>query len=890
MAGIWILEPDEKLGESLSTAIRNAGLKAINFHKGSTAISAIKKDPPGLIILDLAIDDGKGLAVCHAIRGMPGVDLVPILFLGGGEGGVMSFGDALAEGGDYFFSKPPEAHKVVSKILTYVGIDRETPTIETTPAPATDPVVNSSHEVSSHEAPLREEQTANLAGRVEQMLNLGSSFKEGLLGPPDATEDADTRLARLEQEILNEGIRTEAGRTAIPTPSIGKKTRDETPVSNKEIISESVPSATSPSPAPPEKISGGVVLQAPVGSTHVTDEESAEAVFAKLAAELFEEKSATVTSGEKDKPIIVSPESGIKPTAPSPPPPESRRQAQKPKTIAKHSTESDSRRDAPPTPSVNQKHVAPSARKAAEPASAMPEAPSKPEPAPTLPEQQVEKPEKRLEQKESVVVSQLPPHPPTTNPKLVAPASLTTEVLRTDTDNGADQKTVNPPDSAPEQPRDDNEPDAAREDPNTPVQPLRPTLVRRTYHQRRTVPSPLPDDRVSPVEKPKTAAFEPRESLPDDEPAKHIDELFVPKPAPSYRPPDPVTSELSSEAVPSLLWRLHTQKVTGKVLVRSGSSTKVLFFEDGVPVGIHSTVAHERLEELLLREGLLDRAAYTEARVKDLASSRQLAAHLVERGFLRANELFPTVRRHLEEGVIALFEWDTGSVTFENDLVPDMEKVRLSRPLAASIMAGIRRKFLLERLIQELGGPASLIAPTPKEKRTAVTPDSEALGLTRQEREIFQLVNGLRPIEEIVFISGCDAALVYRVLFTGVVTGLLTVLVKGIRPSEGESEARERELAIGKRRIEAKLEHVNRGSYFDILGVSEKASPYEIEQAYQRASREFHPVQFAHPSYQNVSSQLALIRRTLDEAYEVLSDDVLREDYRRSLSSVGGRP
>ena len=729
------------------------------------------------------------------------------------------------------------------------------------------------------ETPQKDEQAANLAGRVEQMLSLGTSFKEGLLGPPDETDDADTRLARLEQEIVNEGIRTETSRATKPIPSTSKTVRGEPPVSRKEIISESAPRAVSPSPAAPEKAPGGVVLQAPVGTAHVADEESAEAVFAKLAAELFEEKSADTASGEQATPAILSPESATKPTAPSPKQPESRQQAQKPKTIAKRIVEDEPRKESPPSPSIRPSQIGTPAPRAAEAASAKPEAPSKPAPVPPQPEQQLEKPEQHLERKESVVVSQLPPHPPASH-ELLTPDILTKEIQPIDEENVAEKETVNPPRSVSEKPREDNEPDTISEDSNTHAQPLRPTLVRRGYHQRHKVSSQAPETTPS---EPSASAFE-------NEPARQIDELFVPKPAPAYQPPDPVSSELSSEAVPFLLWRLHTQKVTGKVLVRSGSNTKTLFFEDGIPVGAHSSVANERLEELLLREGLLDRAAYTEARVKDLTSPRQLAAHLVERGWLRANELFPIVRRHLEEGVIALFEWDTGSVTFESDLIPDIEKVRLPRPLAASILAGIRRKFLLERLIRELGGPASLIAPTPKEKRSAVTPDSEALGLTRQEREIFHLVNGLRPIEEIVFISGCDAELVYRVLFAGVVTGLLTVVVKGIRPAEGESETRERELAIGKRRIEAKLEHVNRGSYFDILGVSEKASPYEIEQAYQRASREFHPVQFAHPSYQPVASHLALIRRTLDEAYEVLSDDVLREDYRRSLSSVSEQP
>jgi len=377
----------------------------------------------------------------------------------------------------------------------------------------------------------------------------------------------------------------------------------------------------------------------------------------------------------------------------------------------------------------------------------------------------------------------------------------------------------------------------------------------------------------------------PRAPTAEPAPAEAPD-LFAPAPPAELKAPDPDQADLSKERVPALLWRLHLQQVTGAVRLASGGDSKEIFLERGVPVAVRSSQTADRFEELLYREGLIDREAYAEARVKGLSQPRPLAAHLVERGFLRPEELFPLVRRHLEECLIGLFEWTAGEARYLEQQARDADKVRLSRPVAGLIMEGIRRKYLLLRMAHELGGPSSLLAPVPAGDRSPLAPDAAALGLSGMEREVLQLVDGLRPIEEIVFLSGRDEATVYRVLLAAVVTGVLAVAVQGLPGTgPGPEAAVLRDVEVRRRRLQAKFEQLNHGSYFDILGLAEDATPYEIQAAFERLRREFHAVHYAHPALRELAPKLDVLRRTLDEAEDVLSDELLREGYRQSLKN-----
>jgi CheY-like chemotaxis protein len=201
MARILILEAESDLAARLGEAIQRAGMPVeIASGGGPQMLASLARHPPALIVLDLRVDGGRGVELCRAIREAPGGDLVPILFLGTGAEGVANFGDALAEGGDYYFSLPLDIDKIISKILTYVGVQRDEATQIGTPPAGT-------------QAPDSKE----LARRVDRIMSLqGTPAPVPRLAPPreDQPEDED-RLSELERQLFDDGVTEPAG-TAAP--------------------------------------------------------------------------------------------------------------------------------------------------------------------------------------------------------------------------------------------------------------------------------------------------------------------------------------------------------------------------------------------------------------------------------------------------------------------------------------------------------------------------------------------------------------------------------------------------------------------------------------------------------------------------------------------------
>ena len=1051
MAKILICEPDESLAGALSEAIQRSGLITVVVSRAEEVQSVFEREQPALVILDLQIGDGKGLDICSTLRESSAGELVPILFIGTGEEGVKNFGDALAEGGDYYFQKPLDNHKVVSKIRTYVGVDREGPTV--VGPPPTKPEA-------------KKDGTA-LAGRVEQMLDLGETIQKGLLAPPEKSEEE--RVDELEAHLFGD----EAGEdheTAEPLEDLAAEAEETTKIEaapkgaavsgseeSEQLLppgGESPPEAEDDESAEfPQQIDkideAKPVIAAPEGQEEAEDE-SSEAVLSRIASELKEmrdhesddeadalEKEAAAWSeieeemeregGEEEAAEEVeekaeeaarleaedkarkAAEEKARQEAEEKARKEAEEQARKEaeekarkeaeekarkeaEEKARKEAEEKARKEAEEKARKEaeekaRKEAEEKARKEAEEKArkeaeekARKEAEEKArkeaeEKARKEAEEQARKEaeekawreaeeetreefevktSRELEMLETVQgmppVEGPPDEPPVVTQRDVGSVDkeeLEAESLWQDAadDRGREvedmaqrasdymgkrmeEEKSSPhlslvPDSEEEQvseptsrggeklvellqkeaklarekaavESDDGQEDRVATSPDLPPYPGEKVVKISTqlrgegeddeeFEREQTedlkplVPSQPPPEEFR---REKTS---PR--LPEAGAAESEDDFFAPEVVPELSAPDPEQTDLGGEMVPAILWRFHLQNVTGLVTFTSGKDRKEVFFENGIPVGVRSSQTADRLEEVLFREGLIDRAAYAEARIKGIAQPRALAAHLVERGLLKPDELFPLVRRHLEDCLLGLFEWTEGSASYTRQFAPDAEKVRLARPLPSLILEGVRRKFLLPRMLQVLGSPASLLAPVPSEDRSPRAPQMSQLGFLKEEREVLNLVNGLRPIEEIVFLSGQNATTVYRVLMACVVTGLLAVAVRGVRGGdEGTDEALQRNLEIGRRRVEAKYEQINHVSYFEILGVNPGATTYEIDAAYKRLVREFHPMNFAHADFRDLQDKLEVIHRTLDEAHEVLADELLREGYRQSLS------
>ena len=328
-----------------------------------------------------------------------------------------------------------------------------------------------------------------------------------------------------------------------------------------------------------------------------------------------------------------------------------------------------------------------------------------------------------------------------------------------------------------------------------------------------------------------------------------------------------------------IAWLLHEiwrQQVTGRVDFASDNRQKSLFVERGGPVDAYSSQVFDRMEEFLYREGKITRAQYQDVRVKALKNPRKIGAYLVSESYMKPEELFASVRGYLMQVVFGLFEWETGTYKYLSERVEEGDRITLDVDPRALIAEGIRRKFLLPRLMGHIGAPSSLLVP-----KSGFNLEADALGLSAEERQVVRLLDGTRSIEDLVFSTGLSAQHVYQVLATLTTVGHAEVRVRGIE-GVGEDGASAGD-DIDRRRIVEKVEQVRKLDYFQILGVPQAGTAYEIDRSYDRALADFKPERFSEAVRRDLGEELLEIARVLDDAREVLKNDAVKEAYARHL-------
>ena len=333
-----------------------------------------------------------------------------------------------------------------------------------------------------------------------------------------------------------------------------------------------------------------------------------------------------------------------------------------------------------------------------------------------------------------------------------------------------------------------------------------------------------------------------------------------------------------------LLAKMFAQASTGRISFRQeglGGVEKVVFFDQGRPVFASSSEPRDRMGELLVREGKITAAQYERCQTVVAESGRRMGEILVDFGYLKRRELLPAVRRHVEDIVYSLFQWDRGTYHVALDVTPSAERIRLSRHPAALILEGIRRKLDRTSLERLIGSPSTVIE----------VPDRERLGgiinlgdLAVEERSALAAFDAGADLSAVARAAGVDVADVLPLAWGLCVLGLATARRTDTEvPDESSALVGETDLAIDRERVRARWELVSEADYFALLGVRRDATGFEIRRAYQAARRDFATDSFPNDLRRELAQELDDIAHVLDEAFRVLRDDRLRLTYLSNL-------
>jgi hypothetical protein len=341
-----------------------------------------------------------------------------------------------------------------------------------------------------------------------------------------------------------------------------------------------------------------------------------------------------------------------------------------------------------------------------------------------------------------------------------------------------------------------------------------------------------------------------------------------------------VRGDLAETDAPHLLHRLHRAGFSGGLRFRHDDAEKTLWFDAGVPVYATSNLTHDRLGDLLFREGKINRQQFEHSRQIMVDSGRRMGAVLCELQVLKPQELFPTLRRQLEEILYSLFAWTEAAFEpLDEATQPPDRKLRIAAHPDAIVVEGIRRKFGLARLLARLGGEDAVLHPLSADLCAALCD----VALDPPERRTLGLFDGQRSLGAVIRDGALDAIGVCQLAYALEALELARFDAPARRDDTGAPPVDD--AAIERARIVSKLAVAAEGDYFAVLGVSRDASDHEVRRAYEAALREYAPESFRPELAASCAPELATILQVLHEAYAVLGVRGLRESYAAHLGT-----
>jgi DNA-binding response OmpR family regulator len=117
---ILIVDDDSDLVLGLTIRLKANGYSVTAAADGISAIAAVQKEVPDLVILDLGLPAGDGYTVLKRMKGLTEFTATPVIVLSGQDPGAneQRVRDA---GATAFFQKPPANHELLAAIRHALG-------------------------------------------------------------------------------------------------------------------------------------------------------------------------------------------------------------------------------------------------------------------------------------------------------------------------------------------------------------------------------------------------------------------------------------------------------------------------------------------------------------------------------------------------------------------------------------------------------------------------------------------------------------------------------------------------------------------------------------------------------------------------------------------------
>ncbi len=358
--------------------------------------------------------------------------------------------------------------------------------------------------------------------------------------------------------------------------------------------------------------------------------------------------------------------------------------------------------------------------------------------------------------------------------------------------------------------------------------------------------------------------------------------------------PVPTDVPRAALAIPSVLGpgdaahalaQLIAARITGSLALENADGVRRVVVREGDLISAASGLESETLLAFLGVSGELPRETIDRLAGKVPPFGRHAGAALIANGHLRQDQLWPVLRAHAEWVIGRAIGVSSGTAALEAEPPGRLrgEPSVFGGATGAEVYLEVVRRVVSPDLaVQRLGGLGARLSFGSNASMLAECALEMSLR-ERIERNSGETVGGM--------IGASPEADLASVLYGLTALGVLETLraVPGPRPTPTPGGAGEAPDALDsdavRARVRARMQLVEEGDYFELLGVSREATGYEVRRAFLELRRAFEPTRILTPEVADLRTEIETITFVLDEAYEILRDSARRERYRRAISA-----
>jgi hypothetical protein len=329
-------------------------------------------------------------------------------------------------------------------------------------------------------------------------------------------------------------------------------------------------------------------------------------------------------------------------------------------------------------------------------------------------------------------------------------------------------------------------------------------------------------------------------------------------------------------------------RYTGAIAFEAPDGMRRVVFRDGDFVTAATSVDNESLVACLIERGNLPADASVKLGRKLPLFGRHAGAALIAHGYLQQDELWPVLRSHAE--------WLIGRIArlerAETGVEPEVPPRLATEPAVFGGATGAEVLVELARRVSPPDASAARLGGTSIRLRQG--PSHTLLGecaLPSAEAELVRSLDG-ETLGEVLeraktpdFSSTVLALVELGILETA---GVSAQARRQAAPAQAKREPDRLDHEALRSRIAARRALVDEGDYFALLGVGRGATSYDVRRAYTELREELDPTRILTPATADLRDDVDAILLVIDEAFEILQDDLRRERYRRALEAAPG--